>query len=159
MTASQMLMETDPVVHWELMSRSAVRVMWFHGSLFFCFLWYFFMFKINSAGTSLVEDTCQCLEAKYSMMCKLFKAKESSVKTYFLLITWRNTVIMIDHWIRNYCFCLNRIWRKLFWRCMITLLLRTRICFCCRYCCASVWAFVMIKRRKLLIESKLHKYT
>jgi len=47
------------------------------------------MFKNDSAGTSLVEDTCQCLEAKYLMMSKLLKPKENSMEIYFLLIAWQ----------------------------------------------------------------------
>lgn len=83
MTVFQIVMETNSVEHRvhhssELSSEIAMRVRWFTGSLFFSFLWHFF--KIDSAGTSLVEDTCQCLEAKYLMMSKLIKAKENSVE-------------------------------------------------------------------------------
>lgn len=94
MTVFQILMKTNSVehqIHHPLESRRkiAVRVRWFNGSLVFYFLWHFFTSKIDSAGTSLVEDTCQCLEAKYLMMSKLIKAKENSVEILLLLIAWK----------------------------------------------------------------------
>lgn len=44
--------------------------------------------------TSLVEDTCQCLGAKYLMMSKLLKAKENSQEIYSLLVAWKILFMM-----------------------------------------------------------------
>lgn len=120
-----------------------MRVRWFHGSLFFYFLWHLFTFKIDSAGTSLVEDTCQCLEAKYLTMSKLIKAKKIQWKSSSFSLLWKYCICDIS--LNHQRLSKKNMKEQLFWKCtcMITSPLVIGICFCyCRYCCASVWAFV-----------------
>lgn len=113
-----------------------------HRSFFFL-LWYVFIFKIHSAGTSLVEDICQCLEAEYLRMSNL-----NLKKNHWQSISYS---LLGKHCIYDYCWTRKDHFRfikkneetTIFWKCicMITLPVTRRIFFFYFRCyCASIWA-------------------